>query len=43
MAEPVAEPEAEARQVHHFCYRPGEPCSKHKRALEELSAAVEKL
>lgn len=33
----------EARQVHRFCYRPGEPCTKVKRSLDELSAAFQEL
>ena len=33
----LANPVAEA-QKHHFCYRPGEPCSKARRALDELSS-----
>jgi len=43
IAEPNAQPDAEADPVHHFCYRPGEPCSKHKRALEQLSRKVKKI
>ena len=28
--------------VHHFCYRPGEICSKSKRAAEAVAAAIAK-
>lgn len=37
-AAPVAQPNA--REVHRFCYRPGEPCSKMKRAAEAIAAAI---
>ncbi|KAL9105238.1 MAG: hypothetical protein Q9187_008750, partial [Circinaria calcarea] len=43
IAEPAAEPEPEARRKYNFCYRPGQPCSKHKRALESLASTVEKI
>lgn len=38
VAAPAAQPDA--RQVHHFCYRPGEPCSKLKRAAEAIAEAI---
>ena len=36
---PVAEAEARHHR-HHFCYRPGEPCSKLKRAAEAVADAL---
>ena len=33
-----AAPNAEA--IHHFCYRPGQPCSKMKRAAEAVAEAI---
>ena len=40
--EAAATPEAEpdATTTHHFCYRPGQPCSKLKRAAEAVSEAM---
>ncbi|KAL8843636.1 MAG: hypothetical protein Q9170_000140 [Blastenia crenularia] len=44
-AEPSAIPEPvplpEAHYNKHFCYRRGEACAKVKRALNDLTAAVE--
>ena len=36
----IADPVSEAQSYHSFCYKPGEPCSKLKRAAEAAAEAI---
>ena len=38
LAAPNAAPDADA--INHFCYRPGEPCTKLKRAADAVADAL---